>query len=158
MHEYVIAVEYYAPDNEEGPVSVEGILAHKIDGVILFKNLFPEESTEEDIINSFTGLIKELLSEKPNVIKDHFPKFYSVVSTKQYWYHIFKKGVLPKLETPESGLILPTVSEINELNLELLNDDANVADLTFNTVDVWLDTTLNKIDTIPDRINYFDTI
>lgn len=158
MHEYVMAVEYYAPDNEDGPVPVEGILAHKMDGVIIFKDLFPEELTEDDIINSFTVLIKELLSQKANVIKHHFPKFYSVVSTKQYWYHIFKKGVLPKLETPESGLLLPIVPEINEPNLDLLNDDSDVADLNFNTIDVWLDTTFNKIDTIPDRINYFDTI
>ncbi len=125
----VICAEFY-----EDPYSDSTNEFTIVSGIKLFR--LPSDNIEEVA----KDLLFNLVNQRPEVIKKHFPKFYNISMTRQYWFHIYTESSLKKNDFEEASL---------EDNLQTYFE---------NPIEIYMDKDLNIIFNPPDKIDFFDSL
>lgn len=147
MPKYVISVETYSEENEEGPALIQGQLHNLVNGY----KLFTIECETEDVKEKTIELLKHALTLSPEFLKRTFPNFYRVSLTKQYWFHLLEKDFIGKHQLKDNELEEKEVSLEDHLEHDSVDDGGLI-----DTVDVFFDRDLNELNGPPERINFWE--
>ncbi len=153
MKRYVLGVEYYQQDNEDGPAMVQGELLNLIDGAKLAIFDIPDKVEEDKdfllkIVNEFITMLKNTPTE---VIKAQLPKFYMASTTKQFWLHIFPESFIKQNQ-------IKNEPEFEDPSLEANMNAGIEGTPIIDSIDLFIDFDGNELNGPPDRINFWDSL
>lgn len=148
---YIIGVDFYDYDEDSTNVTNKaGDLFFKHNGIILAKFACERDCAKQyalDFIAKFKTLDLEY-------VKRAFPKFYHIMATKQFWFHVFEDNYLNKNQVTDREDVIfsePTLESCIDTSLNSGGDTIELFSffLTFDGKELYGP---------PERINYWDTI